>query len=190
MGPPIRGYLAGWREYIETLREWWCRRPEKLTSKENSFLLWFSTKSPTKFCSPSPNPVCFSYLFGKQESLSLSYFSTITKGVLSVNTDAYWSASGLPPYVKAGAVGECRALPSCLNYHKCPELSGVAIKIMLPQRSFRKLVGGKFRKPQVLIWVFFFNLSFVVTFSCGFFIAINLLPGGIYSHKPMRMIWP
>lgn len=155
MGPPTRGWLAGWREYIETLCEWWCRRPEKFTSKENFFLLWFSIKSPPKFCGPSPNPVCFSTLFGKQESLSLSYFSTITKGALSVNTDAYWSASGLPCYLKAGAVGECRALPSCLNYHKCPELSGVAIKIMLPQGSFRKLVDGKFRKPQVLIWVCF-----------------------------------
>lgn len=138
-GAADQGWLAGWREYIETLWEWWCRRPEKFTSKENFFLLWFSIKSPPKFCGPSPNPVCFSTLFGKQESLSLSYFSTITKGGLSVNTDAYWSASGLPCYLKAGAMGECRALPSCLNYHKCPELSGVAIKIMLPQRSFRKL---------------------------------------------------
>lgn len=63
------------------------------------------------------------------------------------------------------------------------ELSGVAVKIMLLERSFKKLVGCKIQKTTG------FDLRFAVTFSCGFFIVINLLHGGIYSHKPTRMIW-
>lgn len=70
-----------------------------------------------------------------------------------------------------------------MNYHKCLELSDVVIKIMLPKINFSKLVDYKIQKNTS------FDLSFAVTFSCGFFIVINLLPGGIYSHKPMRMIW-
>lgn len=80
-------------------------------------------------------------------------------------------------------MGECGALLGNLNYHKCLELSGAAIKIMLPKRNFKKLIDCKIQKTPGL------DLRFAVTFSCGFFIVINLLSGGIYSHKPMRIIW-
>lgn len=85
--------------------------------------------------------------------------------------------------MKAGTPGECGALLGCLNYRKCLELSGIAEKIMLPKRSFNKLADCKIQKTIR------FDRRFAVTFSCVFFIVINLLPGGIYSHKPMRMTW-
>lgn len=80
-------------------------------------------------------------------------------------------------------MGKCGALVGCLNYCKCLELSDVAVKIMLPKINFSKLVGYRIQKTTG------FDLRFAVTFSCGFFIVINLLPGGIYSYKAMRMIW-
>lgn len=85
--------------------------------------------------------------------------------------------------MKAGIAGKCGVLLGCLNDHKCPEPSGVAIKIRLPKINFGKLVDYKTQKATG------FDLGFAVTFLCGFFIVINLLPGGMCSHKSRRTIW-